>query len=65
MNKLQRRIQKKQEKLKDILQEIDFYGYEGQADRKAYFLATASANRSHSKNSARRQKPEDLIKANK
>lgn len=62
MYSLERKIHKNQMKLKDILEEMSMYSFEGQNDRKANLLATASAFRSISTNSSRRENPRDLLK---
>lgn len=45
MRKMERKINKKQDKLKQILDEINMYTTETGNDRKAKFLATTSAFR--------------------
>lgn len=61
MFNVEKKIQKNQMRLKDILEEINIYSYEN--DRKSQFLATAGAFRSVSTNCSKRENPRDLLRA--
>lgn len=62
MRKLEKKIQKKQSRLKEVLEEINLYAVECQNERKANFLATVSVFRPNSTSASWRSRPTDILR---